>query len=144
MIRCDFIGTTIAIMLLCITQIGCVTSMPGSAGTTSQPTTPSEQICYTRAEHARIAAFKVRCKSKIKELRGELAHKGAKAKLLCEGETKKLAVRLQTCLKQAKAKHTCPSCSQPVLVAGGIGFAAGVVATIVAVAVLELNKGAKP
>jgi hypothetical protein len=123
---------TALLMWFLISSAACVTT--GSAGSLTRT---NEPVCYTRAEHTRLVAFQVRCRGKVRELRQRLAHETQKQRLQCENKNKQLTIRLHTCLKQTRVKHTCSGCLRPALVGGLLGAAAVAVAWVV----VELGQG---
>lgn len=137
MIRFEKIAVAVAVVVFAIAQMGCATVRGGGAAARPAPK-PSDLICYTREENSRIEAFKVRCRSKVKELRAKAKHDLAAKDQQHKAKLQACQVRLNGCYEQAKAKQTCPSCVKPAMVAGAVsgalglavGIAAGVVATL--------------
>lgn len=125
------IGIAIAVVVFAIAQFGCVSVRGGGAAAT--PTTkPTDQVCLTRGEVAKIQAFKVRCRSKVKALRVKASHKQARATKVHKAKLAACKVRLTGCHKQATTKHACPSCLSSVAVAGLVAGLAGLAAGIAA------------
>ena len=134
MIRSNLIGLAVAIVAFAIAQLGCVSVRGGAA---AQPTTqPTDQICLSRDEVARIQAFKIRCRSTLAQVRAEATHDLAVANTNHKAAIQTCQTRLTGCLKQATIVHKCPSCLTPALtvgiVAGVVGLVAGVVVGVVA------------
>lgn len=140
MIRFEKITVAITVVVFAVAQMGCATIRGGGAAARPAPK-PSDLICYTREENSRIEAFKVRCRSKVKELRAKARHDLATKNNQSKTKLKACQVRLNGCYEQAKAKQTCPSCVKPAVVVGAVsgmlGLAAGVVFGVVATLALK-------
>ena len=130
MVRSSRIGLAIAVVVFAVAQIGCISVRGGGAA--PLPTTqPTDQICLSRAEVAKIQAYKVRCRSTVAQLGASAAHQSAVLQKKYTAEIQQCRVRLTGCLKQATTKHTCPSCLQPVIIAGVVAGSVGLVVGVV-------------
>ena len=125
----------IAVVVFAITQLGCISTRGSGA---PLPTThPTDLICLSRSEVAKIQAYKIRCRSTVAQLRADASHQSAVLQKKHTAEIQQCKVRLAGCLKQATIAQTCPSCLQPVIiagvVAGSVGLVVGVVVGVVGV-----------
>jgi hypothetical protein len=119
--------------------IGCLSPRDhGVQLATTTTSRPSDRICFTRAEVAKILKFKIKCRAKIKELRARNKYVVTRARAELNGLLKRCQIKLNGCYKQALVKHHCPSCVRPAVVAGlvaglvgvGVGLAVGAVVVL--------------
>jgi hypothetical protein len=109
------------ILILALASSGCFRA--GAAGGIKK-----DPICFSRAEVARISAFKIRCRAKIKELRAAAGHKAKSNEIKATKARDEARARLASCRLQSKRK--CAGCLQSAIVvgivAGLVGIGAGV------------------
>ena len=128
----------IYLFLLCFCVTGCATPLYTKKG---GPTSNLGYVCFTRDEIARIQAFKVRCRSTIKQER--LRCKLDKKSLVLGYKTmlNESKIKLKSCFDQCKAvSGRCRMKVGDIVLSVSIGFVAGVLTTFIVIGFAGLSK----